>query len=81
MATILDKIATYKREEVAAAKARLPLQVVAEYARSAEPVRPFAGAIRARLAAGKPALIEVRIDPEAISPNTTLSAIRQAALK
>ena len=31
--------------------------------------------------AGKPALIEIRIDPEAISPNTTLEAIRAAALK
>jgi acetolactate synthase I/II/III large subunit len=31
--------------------------------------------------AGKPALIEIRIDPETISPNTTLEAIRTAALK
>jgi indole-3-glycerol phosphate synthase len=57
MTDILEKITRYKREEIAAAKARLPLQVLAEYARSAEPVRPFAGAIRARLATGKPALI------------------------
>ncbi len=54
---ILDKITRYKREEVAAAKEAMPLQIVAEYARSAGPVRPFAGAIRARIAEGKPALI------------------------
>jgi acetolactate synthase-1/2/3 large subunit len=35
---------------------------------------------RAR-ASGRAALIELRIDPEAISTRTTLSAIRQAALK
>ena len=54
---ILEKITRYKRDEVAAAKEAMPLQIVAEYARSAGPVRPFAGAIRARLAEGKPALI------------------------
>ena len=31
--------------------------------------------------AGKPALIELRIDPDAITPATTLSAIREKALK
>ena len=31
--------------------------------------------------AGKPALIEIRIDPEAISPNITLAAITAAAVK
>ena len=54
---ILEKITRYKRDEVAAAKEAMPLQIVAEYARSAGPVRSFAGAIRARLAGGKPALI------------------------
>ena len=57
MADILEKITAYKRDEVAAAKAKLPLQVMAEYARSAPRVRPFAGAIEAKLAAGRPALI------------------------
>ena len=46
-----------------------------------ESTAQFAPALTRAMAAGKPALIEVRIDPEAISPNTTLSAIRQAALK
>jgi indole-3-glycerol phosphate synthase len=57
MADILDKITRYKREEVAAAVAKLPLQVLAEYARSAPRVRSFAGAIEAKLALGQPALI------------------------
>ena len=39
----------------------------------------FAPAFERAMKAGKPALIEIRIDPEAISPNTTLHAIRVAA--
>ncbi|HVZ01927.1 MAG TPA: thiamine pyrophosphate-binding protein [Dongiaceae bacterium] len=46
-------------------------------ARTAE----FAPAFERCLKAGKPALIEVKLDPEAITPRTTLSAIRDAALK
>jgi indole-3-glycerol phosphate synthase len=57
MADILEKITRYKREEVAAAQAALPLQVVAEYARSAPRVRPFAAALEARHRAGETALI------------------------
>ena len=57
MTDILDKITAYKRDEIAAAKLRRPLRVIAEYARSAGPVRPFAGAIAARIKSGKPALI------------------------
>lgn len=41
----------------------------------------FPPALARAMNAGKPALIEIRIDPEAISPNTTLQAIRTAALK
>ena len=40
-----------------------------------------AGQKRIELLGGKPALIEIRIEPEAISPNTTLQAIREAAEK
>ena len=60
----------------------------AAYARSfgahgevVEKTAEFAAALARSMAAGKPALIEVRIDPEAISPNTTLQAIREAAQK
>ncbi len=57
MSDILDKITKYKREEIAAAKERTPLQVMAEYARSFGRTRGFADAMAARIAAGQPALI------------------------
>lgn len=57
MADILEKITAYKRLEVARAKELKPLRVIAEYARSAPRVRPFADAIAARLAKKKSALI------------------------
>jgi indole-3-glycerol phosphate synthase len=57
MTDILTKISTYKRDEIAAAKIRRPLRVIAEYARSAPRVRPFAQAIAAKLANGQTALI------------------------
>jgi len=57
MADILEKITRYKREEVARARAENPLQVMAEYARSAPHVRPFAAALEARLRAGETGLI------------------------
>jgi acetolactate synthase-1/2/3 large subunit len=41
----------------------------------------FAPAFERARAAGKPALIELRIDPDAITPATTLSAIRKQALE
>ncbi|OGA17156.1 MAG: thiamine pyrophosphate-binding protein [Betaproteobacteria bacterium RIFCSPLOWO2_02_FULL_66_14] len=41
----------------------------------------FAPAFERARASGKAAVIELRIDPDAITPNTTLSAIRDAALK
>ena len=40
MSTILDKITTYKRDEVASAKAVQSLADVEELARAADPVRP-----------------------------------------
>jgi acetolactate synthase-1/2/3 large subunit len=36
----------------------------------------FAPAFARAMAAGKPALIELQLDPEAITPTTTLSALR-----
>jgi acetolactate synthase-1/2/3 large subunit len=41
----------------------------------------FGPAFERASASGKPALIELRIDPEAITPSTTLSAIRRKALR
>ena len=41
----------------------------------------FAPAFERAVASGKPALIELRIDPDAITPATTLSAIRDRALR
>jgi len=57
MADILEKITRYKLDEIERAKAARPLHVLAELARSAPRVRPFAGAILAKHRAGKPALI------------------------
>jgi acetolactate synthase-1/2/3 large subunit len=44
-----------------------------------ESTEQFAPAFERALAAGKPALIEIRIDPEGITPNATLNSIRKAA--
>lgn len=57
MADILDKITRYKLEEIRAAKASRPLSELEATARSAGPVRPFAGAIEAAHASGRFALI------------------------
>lgn len=57
MSDILDKITAYKTDEVATAKRKLPLQVLAEYARSARPVRPFKAALTRTIDEGRPALI------------------------
>jgi len=46
-----------------------------------ERTEDFAPAYERAAASGKPALIELRIDPDAITPATTLSAIREKALK
>ncbi|MGE0355897.1 MAG: thiamine pyrophosphate-binding protein [Burkholderiales bacterium] len=44
-----------------------------------EETAQFGPAFERCVASGKPAVIEVRIDPQAITPNTTLDAIRAAA--
>ncbi len=43
--------------------------------------KDFPGAFEAAVKSGKLAVIELRIDPEAITPNATLSEIREAALR
>jgi indole-3-glycerol phosphate synthase len=57
MSDILSKIETYKRREIAAAKAARPLAEVEKAARAAAPVRGFADALAAKIAAGRTALI------------------------
>ena len=57
MATILDKIAAYKREEVAAAKAARPFAAVEAEAQAQGGVRGFVQALRAKHARGDWALI------------------------
>src|ERR1700744_4022847 len=55
--SILDKIFTYKKEEVAAAKARLKPAEVEARARDADPVRGFRAALDAKKASGDFGLI------------------------
>jgi indole-3-glycerol phosphate synthase len=57
MATILDKIAEYKRQEVAAAKKRVSLATLETQAKRQTVPRGFHKALAAKIAAGKYALI------------------------
>ena len=57
MSDILDKIVAVKRQEVAAALARKPLAAMRADAESRELTRDFVGAMRAKIAAGLPAVI------------------------
>ena len=57
MSDILNKILAVKNQEVAAALSAKPLPVIRAEAKQAKPARDFAGAIRSKIAAGKPAVI------------------------
>ena len=57
MADILSRIVAVKAEEVARAKGVKPLAALRAEAGLAPPARDFAGALRTRIAAGKPAVI------------------------
>jgi indole-3-glycerol phosphate synthase len=57
MADILRKILAVKAEEIAAAKALKPMPALRREAEAASPPRDFTGALRARIAAGQPAVI------------------------
>ncbi|BBE51941.1 Indole-3-glycerol phosphate synthase [Ferriphaselus amnicola] len=57
MSDILKKILAVKAEEVAAARARKPLAQVRAETEQALPTRDFVGSIRAKIAAGQPAVI------------------------
>jgi acetolactate synthase-1/2/3 large subunit len=55
-------------------------QVFGGHGEIVERTEQFAPAFERAVASGKPAILELRIDPDAITPSTTLSAIRQKAL-
>lgn len=57
MSDILNKILAVKREEVAAGQARQSLAQITAAARAQAPARDFVGALRAKIAAGLPAVI------------------------
>ena len=57
MSDILDKIVAVKHQEVAAAQKRKPLEIVRADAESRVLTRDFVGALRAKIAAGLPAVI------------------------
>ncbi len=57
MTNILETIEAYKRREVAAAKAAVPMDAMMARAESQDPPRPFAEALRAKHRAGDLALI------------------------
>ena len=57
MSDILDKIVAVKHQEVAAAQKRKPLEIVRTDAESRVLTRDFVGALRAKIAAGLPAVI------------------------
>ncbi len=57
MSDILDKILAVKREEIAAAKAAEPLSALRARAAERRDLRDFEGALRARIGAGRPAVI------------------------
>ena len=57
MSDILDKIVAVKRQEVAAARKRMSLETIRADAESRVLTRDFVGALKAKIAAGKPAVI------------------------
>src|SRR5215467_7434879 len=57
MTDVLENIIAYKLKEIADAAARQPLAAVEVAAHKAPPVRGFAAALNAKIAAGEPALI------------------------
>ncbi|WP_417629122.1 indole-3-glycerol phosphate synthase TrpC [Pararhodobacter aggregans] len=60
MASILDRIKAYKLEEVAAAKARLPLATLEDQARAASAPRGFAAALTRASATGYGLIAEIK---------------------
>ena len=57
MTDVLDRILAVKHEELAVARRERPVDVVRAAAECAAPARDFVGALRAKIAAGRPAVI------------------------
>jgi indole-3-glycerol phosphate synthase len=57
MTTILEKIAAYKRDEIASARAEIPETALEVMALDGPPLRSFRGALEAKIATGQWALI------------------------
>ena len=57
MADILARILATKADEIAAAKVARPMREISAEARAQSPPRDFEGALRAKIAAGRPAVI------------------------
>ncbi|MGH8272171.1 MAG: indole-3-glycerol phosphate synthase TrpC, partial [Gammaproteobacteria bacterium] len=57
MADILDRIIAAKAQEIAAAKAAQPLNVMRARGEAQPPARDFEAALRAKIAGGQPAVI------------------------
>lgn len=57
MADVLQRILGTKRDEIRAAQAAVPAAEMERRARASPPARDFVGALRARIAAGRPAVI------------------------
>ena len=57
MSDILERILARKRTELEAARAAVPLAQMQARARAAPPPRDFAGALQAKIAAGRPAVV------------------------
>lgn len=57
MSDILDKIIAVKKEEVSESKRLVSLEALRDMARAVSPARDFVGAMRAKIAAGRPAVI------------------------
>src|SRR5271166_5357672 len=55
--SILDEIVAYKKEEVAAAKVKMPFAELEDRARAAPPLRDFFGALSRKWAVSEPGLI------------------------
>ena len=51
------------------------------YGEAVERTEELEAAFERAVAAGRPALLDLRVDPEAISPRATLSQIREEALR